>query len=187
MNIKQKLQTLTDYYNSTRGVGHTKTLLEGTNRVKSTIIHANQLQIDKDKGPNLKITLHNLDKLRGRKDPIAIDNAALYSLFSESASEISHLEEKANELTKIAASEISRLEEKVNELTKIVNRISPKYSVRVIVYINDEEEAFEGKEFYNTPAEAFSDAESFLNSGVFVNGVHVNSINVKAVEVVRFI
>jgi hypothetical protein len=114
MNIADKLKALVCYFNFTRGVGHTQTMLKGAaysdcfilshNSSMSKYIKEQMLELGVD---NSVVRVQPLTEhsLRGFRKPIAIDNALLHTLFAESLNEINRLQE-TNEL----------LEEKLNKI-----------------------------------------------------------------------
>jgi hypothetical protein len=95
-NIKEKLRFLRDYYAVNRGVGHSNMMVNGSELTPKGIIVAADMQ----SGRNLAVTadravsIHSLNNLRGRTNPIAIDNAALYILFDASLKRIEELEQE---------------------------------------------------------------------------------------------
>lgn len=100
MKIKEKLTELANYYSINRQVGHTSIMLNGTNSCENSAIVVH----NHDFGTHLKkqcnkttqiISVNSLDKqLRGLSKPLVIDNATLFSLFSEASEKISELELK---------------------------------------------------------------------------------------------
>ena len=92
MKIKTKLQELITYYEVTRGVGHSRILHDGIDSSLDAILI-------KMRGPNTKnnISINSLNRLRGRKNPLALDNSVLYYLLKGALEEINRLESFATE------------------------------------------------------------------------------------------
>lgn len=124
MNIKKKLEELLIYYHSTRGKGHSTLVKNGVENSPSgeffVLVHKMDCPVFDSFHPNEKISLHNLEKLRGHTKPLAIDNAALMELFSESLMRIEALEEQNKKLEErnqtILVTSDSTLWKKVDQL-----------------------------------------------------------------------
>jgi hypothetical protein len=99
MNIKQNLESLYRYYFSTRGVGHTYTMLNGVvsnpkvKVVTANIAHAKTLGLKREQ----VITLDNLERLRGTNCPLVFDNYTLMCLLNDAIGEINRLEKNKEE------------------------------------------------------------------------------------------
>jgi hypothetical protein len=99
MNIKQNLESLYRYYFSTRGVGHTYTMLNGVvsnpkvKVVTANVAHAKTLGLKREQ----VITLDNLDRLRGNNCPLVFDNYTLMCLLNDTLCEINRLEKEKEE------------------------------------------------------------------------------------------
>lgn len=86
----KKLKFLLDYFNSNRGIGHTKTELEGINNSDDAILIVHNREFGKYlKLPDTKyLSINELEKLRGIKKPIIIDHFALEQLLNEYRSQL---------------------------------------------------------------------------------------------------
>lgn len=95
MDIVDKLQALIEYYNVTRGVGHTATMLDGARHRACIVLASNMRQVVGigRQAPQIRpVSLGaNLDGLRGLHLPLAIDNGALWTLMAEAWSCIQDL------------------------------------------------------------------------------------------------
>lgn len=136
--IKDTLEILKDYYNSTRQVGHTTAVMEGIKNVDGAILTHNQefgTFLSKNGGvggssglqrnPVLRkrkkeskievVSLAHIQNdgsvLKGLRTPLVIDNAALCFIFSDAYSEISRLE-----------SRLKMAEGKLEEISRVINR-----------------------------------------------------------------
>jgi hypothetical protein len=105
MNIADKLKTLVCYFNFTRGVGHTQTMLKGAaysdcfilshNNSMAKYIKEQMLELGVDNN-SVRVQPLTENSLRGFRKPIAIDNALLHTLFVEALNEINRLQEATN-------------------------------------------------------------------------------------------
>lgn len=108
MNILGKLDAVWNYFEKTRGIGHTKAMMYGAMQTDNVIVVA----ASQDSARDLKfdemtiITLDSLDNLIGTKCPILFDNFALSSLLWSASNKIKSLKNRVNELE----SHITRLE-----------------------------------------------------------------------------
>jgi hypothetical protein len=116
-------ETLIQYLDATRQSGHTHLMMNGVISSKKCVILVHNMDMAK----NLKerwdlgkgavfVSLNNLDALRGLKLPLAIDNAALHTLFFNSLSEVEELKRKNAALTdrnNKLVTEVEELEEKL--------------------------------------------------------------------------
>ena len=101
MDILDKLRELESYYQATRAVGHTYAMMHGalhTDHPQGIIILAHDMSYARDlarqciKKQVVPISLHTLEHgLRGHRKPLLIDNAALWQLLHEAATEIEKL------------------------------------------------------------------------------------------------
>lgn len=97
MNYHQMLQSIVYYYDSTRGVGHTKQMIEGLQPdalvLVESVRHARNLGLDKTN----YITIENLrmgSAFHGERGPLAIDHHTLQLLITGAAKEYSDVESK---------------------------------------------------------------------------------------------
>ena len=131
MNIKKKLETLLTYYQATRAKGHSTLLKNGTENNAGgeffILVHKMDCPVYDAYDINEKVSLYNLDKLRGHNKPLAIDNAALLELFSESLMKIEALEEENKKLRKqnklILVTPGDKLWKKVEDLENLANNL----------------------------------------------------------------
>jgi len=85
-----KLKILHDYYFVRRQVGHTSAMLNGARSDKNIIVvianktQKNYIELPKEQ----MITLAELERLRGLKNPLLIDHYALQVMFSEMNKEL---------------------------------------------------------------------------------------------------
>ena len=101
MNTKQTLEELVRYYDNTRGVGHTQTALQGISLSRGAIVIAHDMgyanYLKRSAGVDA-FSINDLNPLWGANKPLVIDNAALRTIFSNSASEIRRLESNIMDL-----------------------------------------------------------------------------------------
>lgn len=108
MNIKQKLEFLKAYYEVTRRTGHTTLMKNGTdNYDRDKLI----LAYHKEAGSAIGFKPHeivswkgDLKDLIGHKDPLAIDNGAMFKMLEETLEyikELEHYKEQIIEIKKI--------------------------------------------------------------------------------------
>jgi hypothetical protein len=98
--IKEKINSILNYYTLTRRIGHTDAILKGANNVSSIILTSNYKSgksINKLSPNSITLGLEQIDKLRGYKKPLLLDNDAVYSLLKECLEEINKLENKNND------------------------------------------------------------------------------------------
>lgn len=104
MKIKEKLELLYTYYFTTRGVGHTELLQEGFRNYKNPKFI---LARDMSSRSFLKVepteivswnSLDELNKLRGTRKAMAIDNGTMILILTESINRICELEQEVLEL-----------------------------------------------------------------------------------------
>ena len=112
MNARKKLQEIKDYYDLTRGVGHTTGMLEGANYIDNALILTHSMKmgeyIKKMLGSPKSVTIqsiHSNDMLRGMRKPLFIDNATLWLLFSEALAEMETLEKENERLRQKSTNE----------------------------------------------------------------------------------
>jgi hypothetical protein len=105
MNIKKKLETLLQYYLTTRQVGHTTLMKEGTNHYDKpffvlchSMVHGESLGFDVTN----TISYGNPDKLRGHNRPLVIDNGVIPEILSDALMRIETLEEENEKLRKMS-------------------------------------------------------------------------------------
>ncbi len=122
MKIQEKLLNLIEYYNTTRGVGHTELMIASPIGESCIIMSHNERmgKYIKEKIQSVTLNHENATKnikfistssnLRGMKLPLLIDNAALHTIFLESLSEIETLRQ-----------EITKLKTKFNKIEYIIN------------------------------------------------------------------
>ena len=95
MDIKSKLIELVQYYDCTRGVGHTHTMLNGAAHVRCIILsHSERYARELLKhAPEARvIVLQDGQELCGLRLPLVIEHCALRELLEEVLQEIERLE-----------------------------------------------------------------------------------------------
>lgn len=97
-NIKEKLTFLAHYFIINRGVGHTKTMLEGVNNNPTAMVVVNSRSAAKRLGIQNAVTLDDLGAMRGLNIPVVLDNHALFELLSDAAKHIEQLERENTSL-----------------------------------------------------------------------------------------
>jgi len=102
MKIEKKLETLLQYYLSTRNAGHTTLMREGTthyDRPFFILVHHTEYGKNLNYG-NIKdiISYQNLDKLIGHSRPLAIDNGVMAELLADALMRIEALKDEIEEL-----------------------------------------------------------------------------------------
>ena len=96
--VKEKIDFLLRYYNSSRGSGHTKTMWGGANSAMGYLVvpsHAIYKNLTQNFGPLMReMSLDDLESLRGANHglPLIWDNTAIVSILKESLDEIVKLE-----------------------------------------------------------------------------------------------
>ena len=99
MDIKNILNELIHYFNVTRGVGHTKTVLDGVRNIDDCLMVVDThwfSDIAKLENPPSKSKLISFsyicDRLRGYHRPLVFDNLVLWLIFNNSLKKIEDLE-----------------------------------------------------------------------------------------------
>jgi len=108
-SIKTTLQELVQYYDGTRGVGHTSAVIAGAENVEQCMVIASNVEsLRRLAAPGLfkVMTLAELrnGKMRGHDCPMVLDNHALTELARGSLAEISRLEYKIAQMKAVAQS-----------------------------------------------------------------------------------
>lgn len=114
MNIKHALRELVDYYQATRGIGHTLTMIHGAAKTPGVVILAiGRAHGEMLRGVNLLLNTPEADLLEGARivglpelsklrdctpAPLALDNGALAFLFDQAATRIALLEAENQKL-----------------------------------------------------------------------------------------
>lgn len=103
MKIKQILKEFCDYFQRTRGVGHTHLMLYGVKNTEKIIgVVGYNLAFAKMLCNGYKntcpISIQTLTHLRGRKIPLAFDNITLDFLFMKAYDTIDNQEKEIKEL-----------------------------------------------------------------------------------------
>ena len=96
MKTEEKLIELLLYYRRTRKKGHTTLMKKGTDNVENKFILSHRKKDYRFLGvsPKQVITWNSLKSLRGHDKPLAIDNAAMDSLLTDTIELIEELREK---------------------------------------------------------------------------------------------
>jgi hypothetical protein len=96
---KKRLQAAIEYFAATRGVGHTKTVIEGiAKNLGSAVIVANEngaREYEKQCVGISAVSIDGFEKLRGQTRPIVFDNHSLIILFTGAFRAIDNLESQA--------------------------------------------------------------------------------------------
>ena len=95
MKIKEKLEILRHYFDSTRQVGHTTLLKDGTNnynRDKLILTYKKEEHTFFNNKPSEIISWGNLNALRSHKKPLVVDNGVLWLMLNETIKYIDELE-----------------------------------------------------------------------------------------------
>lgn len=102
MNMIKVATELVQYYRLTRQVGHTTAMLNGAKNAVRTIILAHDMNFATflaKQCPNVvPISLGGIMKLRGRRKPLLIDNAAMAQILDGLLKEISELNKEISAL-----------------------------------------------------------------------------------------
>ncbi len=97
MKVIDKINTILNYYNINRQVGHTTKMLDGVDSDTIVITHNMHMSNIIKRNKNTKIaSINNLDALRGYNLPIVFDNAAIQVLLEEARKEIVRLTNLVN-------------------------------------------------------------------------------------------
>jgi hypothetical protein len=103
MKTIELLENLLAYYKATRSRGHTTAMLQGANNTPKAIIlaasegHARQL---KQVAPQSEcVSMRVPQALRGRINPLLVDNFAMEQLLADAVFEIRRLEKRVHELS----------------------------------------------------------------------------------------
>jgi hypothetical protein len=95
MDTLDRLKLLRDYYESTRGVGHTTAMLEGAKNTGGVIIMAVTRYIAEMFTATCEsakaISWREVDRLTEMGAPLAIDNSAMFEILNDAISEIETL------------------------------------------------------------------------------------------------
>jgi hypothetical protein len=105
MNILNQLTKIKSYYEVTRQVGHTNGMFNGVKNTKKPIV----MVMDTAQGKHIKKTIevpkdtiftsiNSANGLRGRKNPLFIDNAVMWVLCNKAVTEIERLKIKCGEV-----------------------------------------------------------------------------------------
>lgn len=126
--IKKTLSALIHYYDASRQAGHTTTALYAVKNTQAILVGPNESfcrylsgekgvgSIDehiklREEGSKIEvISINNLERLEGRREPIVFDNATLHILFVDALREIQRKEESIKKMKSILA-EAMRVEE----------------------------------------------------------------------------
>ena len=105
MKIKEKLEILKHYYDSTRAAGHTTLMKKGINNYEEQKL---VLVYNKNHGKELGLNLQEIiswlnPNLKGHNAPLAIDNAVMHEMLDDTLSYINELEKDREQLNKIKA------------------------------------------------------------------------------------
>lgn len=101
MKILEKLELLAHYYESTRRVGHTTLVKQGTDTYdKPFLVLTYNAEGDPFTNVDRKniISSQNPNRLRGEEKALAIDNGAMLTLLNESIEEIIKLQGENKQL-----------------------------------------------------------------------------------------
>lgn len=98
MSQKLKAESLLEYYERTRGVGHTKATINGAGSSKSKAClllavdhkHAKFLRPKVTKGA-LVYVMHDLSVAADRRQPILLDNFTIITVLEEAVAEVKRL------------------------------------------------------------------------------------------------
>ena len=94
--LKAKLGHVIEYYNSTRGVGHTRVLFRGVGSEPTLVMGSDRRIVDtllRGKPNVIPLSWGSLSaQLYGRNIPLALDNSAVITILYECLTEIVRLE-----------------------------------------------------------------------------------------------
>lgn len=98
MKLKEKLNTIYEYYLHNRQVGHTLLLKDGTRNFQKDFFVLAHQQSDHDyldiKSEQVVSWKSDMSKLKGHQKPIAIDNATLTVMLRDILEELDRLEQE---------------------------------------------------------------------------------------------
>lgn len=98
MSTKKILEELRNYYLSTRGVGHTTTVVSGANNTDSLILFPTRASVRAAEfaHPGIKgVSITDLTEgLKGCNKPLVLDNSAVTDLLNAALTEINRLENR---------------------------------------------------------------------------------------------
>ena len=115
MNIKEKLEALRAYYETTRQVGHSTLMMKGTDtyeREKLILDYKKSHFEYRNCKPAEIISWHRLEALKGNNKPLAIDNGVMWVILNETLNYIEELESKNYSLRKV--------NEKIEKIKEII-------------------------------------------------------------------
>ena len=133
----KKLNTLLRYYLSSRGVGHSTLMVDGVkNAGKDIVVIVPSLlygeRFKKEHGCEIA-TIDSVDRLRGSKKPIAIDNGTMIQLLDDSletieglTSIVDSLENENNNLKRNHNTSISKLNDAIFAKQHTINVLQSK-------------------------------------------------------------
>lgn len=126
-DIKETLQELVNYYDLTRGAGHTHGMMNGVKNTTDSLVMAHNtsfadglrktLPVNIAKSKNISfVSIQSNKSLRGRKSPLFIDNAALHMIFKKALNQFNDLEMENIKLLSLNAS----LNDKIRRIQEIL-------------------------------------------------------------------
>jgi len=128
MKIKNKLETIIHYFTSTRQAGHTHTILNGViNNTDPVIVVTHTLDYGKALKKSLKredivVSLNNMDgSLRGRRNVLVFDNAAIQDLCAQSLQEINNLDKIIDHKNTLLREKDEDMRDLIDAMLKTVN------------------------------------------------------------------
>lgn len=113
MKMRDTLMEFVNYYNITRGIGHTTRVINGIDGSNAIVVVPTHRMGDhirskcKDKSDIQFVSISSMDRLRGTREPLVFDNAALQQLFVGAIDEMDRL-----------TNEIASLKEKMKQAKK---------------------------------------------------------------------
>lgn len=93
MKIDQKLKLIADYFNTNRQRGHTSSALNGVNNTKHAKLLVGSVRETRQHANAIALTNASM---RGRTNPIVLDNALVHSLCLEALAEIKRITDLTN-------------------------------------------------------------------------------------------
>jgi hypothetical protein len=133
--IERTLETLSRYYDCTRGAGHTKAMMDGIHHADDKVIVLTHnvsygKLIEKMSPKAIACSVDGSSELLtlyGRKNPMVVDNAAMQYIVSEAFSQIRNLRDELKLAEHISESRKELIFQLYNTLADFKNRPDPWY------------------------------------------------------------
>lgn len=130
MNIRNILSGLAAYLHASRRAGHTTAMIRGAINTEHVVVlahtHAYASQLQRLIPGAKVISMHSIELLRGRQDPLVVDNSALCDICYSALAEIGRMEDHMRKLSNEkddAMLRNVRLTHEIDRLTNVVRSL----------------------------------------------------------------